>query len=373
MENTRIYAEINLENIRKNIQSVREIVTPNVKIMAVIKADGYGHGAIQCADATRNFADAYAVATIDEALELRYSGVDKEILVLGYIFPNQYEKAIANDISITVFNLQSAKDISDVAVRLGKDAIIHIAVDTGMGRIGFIPCDESVDAIIELSEYPHLIIEGIFSHFATADEKDKEYSYNQLKKFRHFISKLDEHNVKINTIHIDNSAAVTELPDSHFDMVRIGIILYGLYPSCDVDRGKIKLYPAMSLKSSVVNVKTIKSGDCVSYGCHFLAKKDTCVATVSVGYADGYPRLLSNKGRVIVNGKYAPVIGNVCMDQIMIDVTEIDDVEIGTDVILLGKQGDAEITADEIASFAETINYEIVCGVSKRVPRIYIG
>ncbi len=372
MKKMRVYAEININNIKRNIQSVRDIVGKDTKIMAVIKSDGYGHGAVMCAESIKDVADSYAVATIEEAVELRDNNVSGEILILGYTFSDRYEDAIKNNISMTVFDFVSAKKISETAVKLNKTAILHIAVDTGMGRIGFIPNDKSADEIVKIAGLPMIRIEGIFSHFATSDEKNKEYSTRQLERFNLFLAKLTEKNVHINTVHIDNSAAITELPQSHFDMVRMGIILYGLYPSNEVDKSKIKLYPAMEFKASVINLKTIEKGECVSYGCHFVAPKETRVATVSVGYADGYPRLLSNKGRVIINGKYAPVIGNVCMDQFMVDVTEIDNIEIGEEVILMGNSKDAEVTADEIAALAGTINYEIICGISKRVPRVYI-
>ena len=368
----RVYAEINLSNVKKNVQAVRNVVGNGTKIMAVIKADGYGHGAVMCAKATADVADCYAVATIEEAIELRNNGVLKDILILSYIFPNRYEEAIENDISMTVFDYKSAKGISDAAMKLNKSATIHIAVDTGMGRIGFLANEENVDEIKKIVKLPMLKIEGLFSHFATSDEKDKTYSYRQLEKFNRFINSLKENNIDIKTVHIDNSAAITEIEDSHFDMVRIGIILYGLYPSEEVDKSKIALHPVMEFKSSVINLKTIKKGESVSYGCHFTAQKDTRVATVSVGYADGYPRLLSNKGRVIINGKYAPVIGNVCMDQIMVDVSEIDNITVGAEVILIGKSGDIGVSADEVAAQAGTINYEIVCGIGKRVPRVYI-
>ena len=372
MNKMRVYAEINLNNVKKNVEAARNVVGNDTKIMAVIKADGYGHGAVMCAKATADVADCYAVATIEEAIELRNNGVSKDILILSYIFPNRYEEAIENNISMTVFDYKSAKGISDAAAKMNKSATIHIAVDTGMGRIGFLANDESVAEIKKIVKLPMLNIEGLFSHFATSDEKDKTYSRKQLEKFQQFINSLKENNIEIKTVHIDNSAAVTEIEDSHFDMVRIGIILYGLYPSGEVDKSKIALHPVMEFKSSVINLKTIKKGDSVSYGCHFIAQKDTRVATVSVGYADGYPRLLSNRGRVIINGKYAPVIGNVCMDQIMVDVTEIDDITVGDAVILIGKCGEIEVTADEVAALAGTINYEIVCGVGKRVPRVYI-
>lgn len=372
MKNMRIYAEINLTNIKKNAEAVREIVGNNVDIMAVVKADGYGHGAKKCVDATNDVVDKYAVATFEEAIELREYGVKKEILILGYTFPDYYEKVILNDISLTVFDYSDALRLSECAVKLGRVANVHIAVDTGMGRIGFIPDAESAEQILKISKLKMLKIDGVFSHFATSDEKDKAYSYMQIDKFNRFCELLKEKGIAINIKHIENSAAITELSGASFDMVRMGIILYGLYPSNEVDRQKIKLFPAMELKTTVVHVKTISKGECVSYGRHFIAEKETKVATISAGYADGYPRLLSNRGRVIINGKYAPIIGAICMDQFMVDVSEIDDVKVGDEVILMGESNGISVTAEEIAGLIGTINYEIICGISKRVPRIYI-
>lgn len=373
MENMRVYAEINLKNIKKNAQSVKKLTGKSVKLMAVIKADGYGHGAVECADTIKDIADAFAVATIEEALSLRNHGIKNEILVLGYVFPGRYSEAIENDISLTVFDYDSALEISETAEKIGKEAILHIAVDTGMGRVGFFPDEQGAETVLKISELPMLVIEGLFSHFATSDEKDKTYSKEQTEKFLEFYELLLQKGVKIPIRHINNSAGIMELPDSAFDMVRMGIVLYGLYPSENVDKEKLSLLPAMTLKSSVVYVKTVKKGTSVSYGRHFTASKDTRVATVSVGYADGYPRLLSGRGRVLINGKFASVIGNVCMDQMMVDITEIDDVKVGSEVVLMGESGENRITADEIADLAGTINYEIVCGITGRVPRIYNG
>ena len=367
----RVYAEIDLNSIQVNAKSVRKAVGDTVKIMAVVKADGYGHGAVRTANAIADIVDAFAVATIEEAVELRNSGIDKEIMILGYISREYYNLAMENEISLTVFSLDMAKEISNFAKAQGGKIKIHIAIDTGMGRIGFYPNLKSAKEIKEISGLPGIIVEGLFSHFATADEKNKTYSKEQIEKYNNFASLLEKEGVRVNTKHICNSAGITDIKDAHFDMVRMGIILYGYYPSQEVDMDKIKLTPAMSIKSSVVFLKTINKGDCVSYGRHFVAEKETKVATIPVGYADGYPRLLSNKGRVIIDGKYAPVIGNVCMDQMMVDVTEIENVSVGDEVILIGNMGGLSITVEEIAELSNTINYEIICGIGKRVPRIY--
>ena len=371
MSNMRVYAEIDLDAIKRNAESVRRIVGLNTKIMAVVKADGYGHGAVMTAKAVQGIADAYAVATIEEAIELRHNGIDKEILILGYILPEYYSFALKYDISLTVFTYEMAKELSEAAKEQGKTAKIHIALDTGMGRIGFFPDGGSVAEIKKIYALPNLEVMGMFSHFATADEADKAYSMKQMEKYNNFCDLLERENIRIKTRHISNSAAITELPDGRMDMVRMGIILYGLYPSEEVDKDRINLSPAMSIKSSIVYIKTIGEGESVSYGRKFTAKRRTAVATVPVGYADGYPRQLSNRGRVLINGEYAPVIGNVCMDQLMVDVTNIKSVKVGDDVVLFGSQGEKKVTFEEAAKLADTINYEIICGIGKRVPRIY--
>lgn len=372
MINKRVYAEIDLSKIRKNVISIRNAVGNSVKIMASVKADGYGHGAIECARAIDEIVDAFAVATIGEAIELRESGFNKKILVLGYVLPEFYSIAIKQDISLTVFSYDVAKELNECALKCGGKAKIHIAIETGMGRIGFYPDENSINEIAKINSLEHIEIEGVFSHFATADNKDKTYSKMQIDKYMQFVKKIEDAGVLIKNKHISNSAAVIDLPEVSLDMVRVGIILYGLYPSDEVNMSRIPIEPAMSLKSKVVHIKTLHEGESVSYGRQFIATKETKVATVSAGYADGYPRLLSNKGRVIINGQYANIIGNVCMDQLMVDVTHIKNIEIGNDVILMGKQNGLEISAEEIAHYAGTINYEIVCGINKRVPRVYV-
>ncbi len=371
MSNMRVYAEIDLDAIRRNAQNVRRAVGDNTKIMAVVKADGYGHGAVPSAKAVWGIADSYAVATIEEAIELRENGIDKEILILGYILPDYYDFALKYDISLTVFTYEMAKELSDCAVKTGKIGKIHIALDTGMGRIGFFPTEESAGEIKKISKLQGIEIEGLFSHFATADEENKEYSNTQMQRYTDFYNMLLAKGIKIKNRHICNSAGTTELPNCLMDMVRMGIIMYGLYPSDEVDKSRIKLERAMSIKSSIVYIKTIKKGDSVSYGRRFTAEGDTRVATIPIGYADGYPRQVSGKSRVLINGEFAPVIGNVCMDQMMVDVTAIKNAKIGDEVILVGCQGENEVTFEELAALAGTINYEIICGIGKRVPRVY--
>ncbi len=359
---------IDKEAILHNIKQIKELTTDS-KLMAVIKADGYGHGAKTMADVLSPYCDYYATATVTEAEELRKFGVTKPILVLSYVFSELYEKAIENDITLTVFTMEDAKAISEKAQQMKKTACIHIAVDTGMGRIGFLPNSNSAHIVKEISCLKNICIEGMFTHFATADEADRKFTKLQAKRFLDFKSLVLKEGVDIQICHAANSGAIMQHIDYAFDMVRAGIILYGLYPSDALDRGLLSLKPVMSFVSKVSYVKTLKKGDSVSYGRTFICPKDMKIATIPVGYADGYPRLLSNKGRVIINGQYAPIVGRICMDQFMVDVTDIDDVKTGTKVTLMGLDREAHITADEIANLTDTINYEVVCDISKRVPR----
>lgn len=369
MEFVRICAKINKNAIKHNIEQIRKITPEGVKLMPVIKADGYGHGALTMALETLPYADYFAVAIFEEALELRQNGISTPILLLGHSLKDCYEDAIENDITLTVLSKDEAEEISKTAVLLGKKAKIHIAIDTGMSRIGFFPNEESADIIMEISKLSNIFLEGIFTHFSTADEADAAFTKEQLSRFVMFKNLLEERGVDISIYHTSNSAAIMQHGDSIFDMVRPGIILYGLYPSDEVNKATIDLMPVMELHSHVAYVKTIKKGDSISYGRTFTAQKDMKIATIPVGYADGYPRLLSNKGRVIINGCYAPITGRICMDQFMVDVSHIENVKVGDKVVLMGRDGELFISADEIAEYAQTINYEIVCGISKRVPR----
>ena len=333
--------------------------------MPVIKADAYGHGALTFANLLKDDADYFAVATVDEALELRNNGITNPVLVLGHTFREEQADAIKNDIILTVPSYEDAVNISEIAQSVRKEAKVHIAVDTGMSRIGFKPDEESLGIIEKITSLKNLTIDGVFTHFATADEADKSFTKVQAERFFNFVKDLDAEYA----CHCGNSAAIMQHISASFDMMRPGIILYGLYPSDEVDKSVLDLKPVMELVSHVAFVKNIEKGDAVSYGRTFVAHKEMRIATIPVGYADGYPRLLSNKGRVIMNGKYAPILGRVCMDQFMVDVTDIEDVQVGTKVTLIGSDGECSVTADEIASLAGTINYEVVCGISKRVPR----
>lgn len=365
----RVCAYINRDAIKNNIEKIVKKIDGKAKIMPVIKADGYGHGALDMALLLLPYADYFAVAIIDEALSLRNNGIKKPILILGYTAEEFYETAIKNDITLTVFTFNDAKKISQTAKGLGKTAKIHISVDTGMRRIGLLPTEESAKTVKKISMLENLEIEGAFTHFATSDEKDREFTEKQTASFKHFKELIKKAGVDIKIFHASNSAAIMQYNDS-FDMVRPGIILYGLYPSDEVSKELLSLLPVMEIETHIAYVKDVKKGESISYGRTFFANKDMRVATIPVGYADGYPRLLSNKGRVIINGCYAPIVGRICMDQFMVDVTDIPNAKIGDIVTLMGKQGDCNVSAEEIARHAQTINYEIVCGIGKRVPRI---
>lgn len=363
----RTYAEINLNSIEHNFNNLKNCVDEKTKLCAVVKADGYGHGAVVLSKFLEDKVDYFAVATADEAIELRNSGIQKPILILSYTHTDDNEILIKNDISMTVYTLESAKKIQCSAKKLNKQALVHIAVDTGMSRIGFIPNYDSVNQIKEISEMPEICIQGVFSHYACADMSDKTTSQLQTSKYKNFIAQCENNGIHFPLKHICNSAAISEFSE-HFDMVRTGISLYGLYPSDEIDKSKISLEPAMVLKSHITNIKEVPSGEGISYGHTYKTADTRLIATVSAGYADGYPRALSNKGRVFVNGYYAPIVGRVCMDQFMIDISDIPNVKIDDEVILWGSNG---IFAEEIGDYSMSFNYEIVCGVSRRVPRVY--
>ena len=367
----RVYASVDKNALTKNMNEIRKKVGDNIKIMPVIKADAYGHNAAQTAKALDRYADYFAVAVIEEAVSLRQNGIAKPIMLLGYTSLEDYFEAVRNDITVTVFTYNAAEKLSVVARAEGKKAKLHVAVDTGMSRIGF-PCTESgADEVEKISRLSDVILEGIFTHYASADEADRGFTELQLSRFGEFIKLLESRGVDIPIKHTANSAAIMEYPETVFNMVRPGIITYGLYPSGEVDKNKLSLSPAMELKTHVAYVKYIEENDTVSYGRTFCADKKMKIATIPVGYADGYPRLLSNKGRVIINGEYAPILGRICMDQFMVDVSHIEDICEGDSVTLIGRDGGCCISAEEIAEYAQTINYEIICGIGKRVPRVF--
>lgn len=373
-ENMRAYAEINLDNIKSNVINIQRRIGEKTRILAIIKADGYGHGSIPIARflSKEKLVFGFGVSTVREAVVLRKAGIEEPILILGYVFPADFETVIDYSITTTVFQYDTAKLLSDVAVHKGKTADVHIKIDTGMGRIGFDTSVESVEEINRISKLPNIRIEGIFTHFACADHKDKTSANTQKHRFYGVLDALGQQGIDIPVKHMCNSAGVVEFDGEFLDLVRAGIIIYGLYPSEAVNKENVKLLPAMSIRSRVVYVKTLRKGQTVSYGSDYVAENDVKIATISIGYADGFYRSLSGIGEVLIRGKRAKIVGRVCMDQMMVDVSDIPDVKQGDIVTVFGKDGDEEITFEETADKAGTINYEFICGFARRVPRIYI-
>ena len=367
-----VWAEVNLDNIINNIKEIKKNINGE-EIIAVVKANAYGHGAVDVAPVLiENGADRLAVAMLSEALELREAGIKVPILILGYTDVAFSEMLINNDIEQTVYSLDYAKELSKKAEALGKVAKIHIAVDTGMGRIGFLPNEKSVEEVVEISKLSNLRITGIFTHFSNADEQDKSYAHNQIEKFNFFINEIEKREVNLGLKHISNSASIIDIEDAHYNAIRPGIILYGYYPSDYINKDKLKLMPALSLKCQVIHVKELPKGEYIGYGRKFRTERDSVIATLPIGYADGYVRGLYEKAHVIINGKLAPVVGKICMDQCMIDVTDVGPVKVGDEVVLLGEDNGVKNNADDIAKMLDTINYEILCMIGRRVPRIYI-
>ena len=367
----RIQADISLDAIRKNIETMRSYIPKGKKLLAVIKANAYGHGAIEVAEALDDLTDYYGVACIDEAIELRKAGVDKPILILGMTDESLFPELVEYNITQTIFTYKQAKALSETAGRLGKTGKLHIKIDTGMNRIGFACVRESVPEIAAIFQLPNIESEGIFTHYFKADEKDKTSANCQLTAFTQMIKWLEEEGSTFAIRHISNSAGIMEMPNDIYDMVRSGISTYGLYPSEEMDKESCILYPAMELKSHVTDVKMVKKGQTIGYGGTYTLLEDKKIATIGVGYADGYPRALSNQGRMLLHGEYVPIVGRVCMDQTMIDVSEIPDVRIGDEVVLVGKQGSNYISVEELAGMSASFNYEFVCDVNRRVPRIF--
>ncbi len=367
----RMRADINLTAIRKNIITMKNKIPNDKKLLAVIKANAYGHGAIEVANALDDLADYYGVAFIDEALELRKARIHKPILILGHTDDSLFETIIDYDITQTIYSVRQAKILSDIALNKGKRAKVHIKIDTGMNRIGFACQKEYVEDIVSISRMPGIELEGIYTHYYLADIKDKHYANMQLEKYGQMVDWLEEQGVTFSIRHISNSAGIMEMPNDTYDMVRAGIAMYGLYPSDEMDKESCVLYPAMELKSHITHVKTIHAGETVGYGATYEADDEKRIATVEVGYADGYPRALSNQGRMLVHGQYVPIVGRVCMDQTMVDVTDITDVNVGDEVVLVGKQGVNHIPVEELADATMRFNYEFVCDVNRRVPRVF--
>ncbi|MFG6395100.1 MAG: alanine racemase [Lachnospiraceae bacterium] len=367
----RVQAEINLDAIYQNVVNAKKLLKPGTKIMAVVKADGYGHGAVETAGAIDGIVDSYGVAILEEGIELRQAGFTKPVLIFGFTPEQQYGSMVDYNITTAVFQYDMALKMSEAAVKAGKKAHIHIALDTGMGRIGFKQDNESLDTIKKIAGLPGISVDGCFTHFARMDEKDKTKAKIQFERYMSFVKRIEDEGIELPVKHVSNSAGIIEMQEVNLDMVRYGISLYGMYPSGEVAKDRLKLIPAMELKAFVSFVKTVEAGCEIGYGGTFTTTRETKIATIPAGYADGYPRALSGRGHVLIHGKRAPVIGRVCMDQFMVDVTDIGGVHEGDIVTLAGHDGDGYISIEELAEMSYSFNYEFVCDIGKRVPRVY--
>ncbi len=374
----RTWVEIDLDAVGQNIREIKKHLRPNVRLMGIVKADAYGHGVAEVAETIlENGADCLGVALVDEAEELRKAGFDTPILLLGNSFEDDIESIVDLDIMPTVSDVVFAEKLSAVASSRQKEVKVHIKIDTGMSRIGFLVDSQknlgkTCEDILTVSKLPGIKIDGIFTHFATADEENAEYTIMQYERFMNCINRLEQQGVKIPVKHACNSAALVKFPHMQLDMVRAGIIVYGMYPSREFDRQSIRLVPAMTFKSRISHIKKVDSGTAFSYGGTYTSDKPMVVATVPVGYADGYSRNLSNNAEMLVGGEKVSQIGRICMDQCMIDVTKVNNINVGDEVTLFGGEGDQSVTVDDIAERLGTINYEVTCAVGRRVPRIYI-
>ena len=371
---SRIKALISLDAVRHNFEQMKNNIKEGTKIIAVIKADAYGHGAVPIASMIQeyDYIWGFATATAQEALQLRRAGIVKPILILGLVFEEYYEELIRNDVRMAVCDFDTAKRFHEAALAVGKKGLIHLATDTGMTRIGFKDNEESLEEIRRIYQLENIEIEGLFTHFARADEYDRTPAMVQLERYVHFSKLLEENGIHIPLHHCSNSAGIIRVPEANMNIVRAGITIYGIYPSEEVEKDIVKLEPVMSLKSHVTFVKEVEPGTQVSYGGTYTTDHVTKLATIPVGYADGYPRTLSNKGWVLIHGKKAPICGRVCMDQFMVDVTDIPEIKKGDEVTLLGSDGEETISADTLGDLSGRFSYELLCGISKRVPRIYI-
>ena len=362
------YVTIDLDILERNMDAICQ--RAGTDVMAVIKADAYGHGAIPVARLLQDKCRFFGVSSVLEALELRRAGLSNPILILGHTPVSAFPELIESSIRPTIYTCADAQALSDAACESGKTARFHLAVDTGMSRLGFQATAEDADICARIAQLPNIEAEGIFSHFATADSADLSRSRRQAELFDHFCQMLRDRGVKVPVRHLNNSAGIMNF-ENHYELARAGIVLYGMYPSDEVNPASLCIHPALQWRSRVSHVKTLPAGREISYGGTFVTTAPTVVATIPVGYADGYRRSLSGKFHVLIHGRKAPILGRVCMDQMMVDVTGIDDVRCGDDVVLIGRSGDEEITAETIAAAADSFNYEFVCGISRRVPRIY--
>jgi alanine racemase len=379
-----VWAEIDLKAIAHNVAELRRITQPESRLMAVVKANGYGHGAIEVAQcALQNGAAALGVARIEEGIRIREAGIRTPVLIFGYTLPQQAADLLEYDLEPCVYTAASARKLSEAAASLGKKIRAHLKVDTGMGRLGQLPQNfqsdnstainaDALEETLTISGLDGLELEGICTHFATADSSDKSYAEKQLHLFKNYLKRLRQAGLNPPVRHAANSAALIDMPQSHFDMVRPGIAIYGLYPSDEVQKNKVSLKPAMALKTRIIHLKKVPAGFKVSYGITHETRKPTTIATVAAGYADGLSRLLSSRGQMLVHGQRVPIIGRVCMDLTMLDVGRIEDVQIGDEVVIFGRQGNEILTVDELAALLNTINYEIVTTITARVPRVYV-
>ena len=378
MSNERICAEIDLSAISDNMESMHRNLKPGTGMIAVVKTDGYGHGAVPIAKKIESlpYLWGFAVATFEEAAELRHAGIKKPVLILGYVFPYCYEDLAKMEIRPAVFREDMLKELAQAGKKTGIPVRIHIAVDTGMSRIGITPDDEGLSFVrraLKEQESGGLCLEGMFTHFSRADETGLDHTYGQIRRFSIFDRRIEEElGFRIPLRHASNSAGIIRLPEANFDLVRAGITLYGLWPSADVPKTPVPLRPVMALRSHVVYVKTVPAGTQVSYGGTYVTQTEERIATVPVGYGDGYPRSLSNKGYVLIRGQKAPIRGRVCMDQMMVDVTDIPDVCEGDPVTLIGQDGDLCIPMETLGDLSGRFNYELSCDISPRVPRVFI-
>ncbi|HBE9445181.1 alanine racemase [Clostridioides difficile] len=363
------WAEINLDNLRFNLNNIKNLLEEDIKVCGVIKADAYGHGAVEVAKLLeKEKVDYLAVARTAEGIELRKNGITLPILNLGYTPDEAFEDSIKNKITMTVYSLETAQKLNEIAKSLGEKACVHVKIDSGMTRIGFQPNEESVQEIIELNKLEYIDLEGMFTHFATADEVSKEYTYKQANNYKFMSDKLDEAGVKIAIKHVSNSAAIMDCPDLRLNMVRAGIILYGHYPSDDVFKDRLELRPAMKLKSKIGHIKQVEPGVGISYGLKYTTTGKETIVTIPIGYADGFTRIQKNP-KVLIKGEVFDVVGRICMDQIMVRIDKDIDIKVGDEVILFGE---GEVTAERIAKDLGTINYEVLCMISRRVDRVYM-
>lgn len=369
----RVYARIDLDAVEENFRLMRDGMGKDTKMIAVVKTDAYGHGARQIARLVEpyEYIWGFAVAAAEEAVALREQGITKPVLILGFTFPEDYERMVRLKIRPTVFKLSMAKELSAAARAAGTTVKVHLALDTGMTRIGFSDQPDSIETIREIAALPCLEVEGMFTHFARADERDKACAKEQLERYLAFAKRLEEAGISIPLKHCANSAGIMELPEAHLDAARPGITIYGIYPSSEMNREAMNLRPVMELKSHIAYIKTVKAGVPVSYGGTYVTTKPTRIATIPVGYGDGYPRSLSNRGYILIHGRKAPILGRVCMDQFMVDVTDIPAEEL-EEVTLMGKNQGEELSVDTLGELSGRFPYELVCDIGKRVPRIYI-